>query len=333
MAPGELASLRRMYIIERGMVLYAGKVLTSGKLWAVDDVILTAGLLKYERLDRARTMTYVEYRELSRDDFMEVVANEPTAQRLIRKLAVFVALRRFMIARAMSVRSPEERFGRGTNFLSAMTSAANLQTLKEYDRLQAAERMAVAASTTDNSHSHFSSGGGAASGKALEEVNHSLVTLTETVVGIASAVSDMQRQLSHLQGHTPGPILRSGAEVEPASATAPISNELERSQMISNEQPTQLNRARTEPDQLGTSTMVRARAAMASCRSVSVMSADPSTGNGLHGGEQGAGRQFGRVSIRSSPAGGQGQTSRRRSRPRQRPPLVSNHDDGSTSDV
>jgi len=200
MAPGELASLRRMYIIERGMVLYAGKVLTSGKLWGVDDIILTAGLLKYERLDRARTMSYVEYRELSRDDFMEVVANEPMSQRLFRKLAILVALRRFMIAQAASVRSSPGQEGRGStpNLLSAMNSAANLQTLREYDRLQATERVAtaVAAATFDQS-----SIGSAASGKALEEVHHSLTTLTTAVAAIASAVSDMQRQLSHLEAH------------------------------------------------------------------------------------------------------------------------------------
>ena len=54
-------------MIERGVVLYRGRVLTYGKVWGHEDVILDDDLLQYARTDRARAMSFMEYRGLSRE--------------------------------------------------------------------------------------------------------------------------------------------------------------------------------------------------------------------------------------------------------------------------
>jgi len=100
MAPGELASLRTLYVIERGMILYRGAVLVHGRLWGHDDVLLTDGLLQYELPDRAQSLSYVETRELSRADLHDAAAADPDSWWLLRKLAVYLALRRFLVAAA-----------------------------------------------------------------------------------------------------------------------------------------------------------------------------------------------------------------------------------------
>ena len=61
LGPGELAQLRKLYVIERGLVLFESYVLTSGKIWGADEILLTDGLLKYAKNVRARAMSFVEF--------------------------------------------------------------------------------------------------------------------------------------------------------------------------------------------------------------------------------------------------------------------------------
>jgi len=102
MAPGELAQFRSMYIIERGLVLYRAQIMSAGKVWGDEDIVLTEALLKYERKDRARATTYVEYRQLKRGDLMDVAEGTPVVHKRLRKIAVLVALKRYIIDYAWS---------------------------------------------------------------------------------------------------------------------------------------------------------------------------------------------------------------------------------------
>ena len=55
LAPGEVAANKHLYVLSRGLVLYGGKVLSSGRVWG-EDVILhnQDNALPYV----ARAMTY-----------------------------------------------------------------------------------------------------------------------------------------------------------------------------------------------------------------------------------------------------------------------------------
>lgn len=103
-APGELASLLHLYVIERGLALDHGRILSTGKTWGENEVILTEGLLSFAREERARAMTYLEYRGISRDALQAVVNQFPATRTQLRRRAVFIATARKMVQLAKAER-------------------------------------------------------------------------------------------------------------------------------------------------------------------------------------------------------------------------------------
>jgi hypothetical protein len=101
-APAELCPNGYMYIVHRGIALYGGKVLTSGKVWGEDMILQSVHLRsKYA----ARCMTYVEVYMISRDDLIALATRFPATLKLIRRSAFRLGFRREMIRRA------EDRIG------------------------------------------------------------------------------------------------------------------------------------------------------------------------------------------------------------------------------
>jgi len=96
-APAELCPNGYMYISHRGIALYGGKVLTSGKVWG-EDMILSSAHLRSKYA--ARCMTYVEVYMISRDDLLQIAKSFPPTLRIIRRSAFRLAFRREMIRRA-----------------------------------------------------------------------------------------------------------------------------------------------------------------------------------------------------------------------------------------
>ncbi len=66
-APSEIPENTHLYVIERGAVVCAGRVLTSGKVWGADNILLTPNKLLEKYVGRARAMTYVEVFSISRE--------------------------------------------------------------------------------------------------------------------------------------------------------------------------------------------------------------------------------------------------------------------------
>jgi len=108
-APAELCPAGYMYIIHRGIALYGGKVLTSGKVWG-EDMILSSVHLRSKYA--ARCMTYVEVYMIGRDDLIELATKHPATLKLIRRSAFRLGFRREMIRRAqISIKTKEEAAG------------------------------------------------------------------------------------------------------------------------------------------------------------------------------------------------------------------------------
>ena len=63
-APGDIAPPEFLYVIERGVVLYRGKMLGENRLWG-EDIILQSTQLRQMYVGRA--LTYVEVHCVSRD--------------------------------------------------------------------------------------------------------------------------------------------------------------------------------------------------------------------------------------------------------------------------
>ena len=201
LAPGEQALLRKLYVIERGLVLHESFVLTTGKVWGTDEILLTDGLLKWGKALRARAMSFVELRELSRDDFMSVINKDHDACRLCRKLAVFVALRRLMIklARAATKSSSKLRiFDTIGAALNEGDAEGNLQAVEHLSEVGLLREQSGLASPPD----HQSLKKEAERGQKLDALTLSIeglatnqLALAKTVQSIATAVDDVKRHL------------------------------------------------------------------------------------------------------------------------------------------
>ena len=99
-SPGEIVARRALYVVERGVALYAGKIITAGKLWGMEDVLLPDSLLHLSLGNRGRAMTFLDVRCLSREVLVTVASRFPRAGWMIRKAGIMLALRRFMIKAA-----------------------------------------------------------------------------------------------------------------------------------------------------------------------------------------------------------------------------------------
>jgi len=103
-APEEVVPWGSMYIIERGIALYAGSILGKGKVWG-QDVILAGPGLRLRCL--ARTMTYLEVLALSREGLFTVVGFFPKVMERIRWKAIQLAFRRAVVKEAFTRRVKE----------------------------------------------------------------------------------------------------------------------------------------------------------------------------------------------------------------------------------
>ena len=96
-APGETTPLGNMYIVCRGLALYGGRLLGTGKVWGT-DVILRAVSLRLSYA--ARAMNYLEVFTIDREELETVAALFPTVARTVRAHAVRMAARRGFILEA-----------------------------------------------------------------------------------------------------------------------------------------------------------------------------------------------------------------------------------------
>ena len=127
-APAELCPPGYMYISHRGIALYGGKVLTSGKVWG-EDMILNSTQLRSKYA--ARCMTYVEVYMISREELLNLAKTFPPTLKIIRRSAFRLGFRREMIRRA-------------SESLREKAAAAGV-----VDKGSAAERMMVQISTKE----------------------------------------------------------------------------------------------------------------------------------------------------------------------------------------
>lgn len=90
-AIGEVASNGFLYIIHRGLALYGGRVITSGKVWGEDMILQSEWLV---RRFCARAMTYLEVFTISRPQLMEAAEAFPETALHLRRCAIRLAARR-----------------------------------------------------------------------------------------------------------------------------------------------------------------------------------------------------------------------------------------------
>ena len=128
LAPQELAPNRNLYIIHRGLILYGGRVLSSGMTWG-DDVILRDP--RYFLPFLARAMSFVDLFLVSRDNMLAMMEAFPISSKKIRRKQIYIALRRHMIREAKSIQDAaglltSKDLGADKDFLGVSHVAKNL---------------------------------------------------------------------------------------------------------------------------------------------------------------------------------------------------------------
>jgi hypothetical protein len=112
-APNDVAPRGYLYIVQRGVALYRGRVMTKGKVWGEDLILETVGL---RHKATARAMNFLEAYYLSRPELLTLSSRHPETAQAIRVHAIWLALRREIVRQAHAIKASAG---------SMMTSAAS----------------------------------------------------------------------------------------------------------------------------------------------------------------------------------------------------------------
>ena len=93
-APGEVAPMGPLYIVNRGLALYGGVVYSRGRYWG-EDMLLSPHLQKKYL---ALAMGFLEVFSLARDELLECASHFPETAKLLRHRAIRLACRRGIVA-------------------------------------------------------------------------------------------------------------------------------------------------------------------------------------------------------------------------------------------
>ena len=120
-APGDLAPTGFLYIIYDGLVLVRGKIQGKGHVWG-EDMVLQSVWLRSRHA--ARSMNFCAVFHLDRAVLLTMAERYPKTQKLIRRYAILVALRRQVIleARVLQASMEKEASGQATGGAGAFST-------------------------------------------------------------------------------------------------------------------------------------------------------------------------------------------------------------------
>ena len=102
----DYAPLGYLFIVQRGLMVFQGKVLTKGKVWG-EDVVLQSEQLKSPA--QARAMNYVAAYYISRTELLMVANRYPATAKKIRRFAIWLAFMREVVSLARLKKQHEEK--------------------------------------------------------------------------------------------------------------------------------------------------------------------------------------------------------------------------------
>ena len=102
---GEVINNGYLYIINRGIALFGGRVLTAGSVWG-EDMLLDSHWLMSKFC--ARAMTYLEVYTIGREQLMEAASQFPYTRKHLRRCAVRLAVRREFVRLSKLARAERE---------------------------------------------------------------------------------------------------------------------------------------------------------------------------------------------------------------------------------
>lgn len=143
LAPGEVAPQRVLYVVERGKVMFNGRILSRGMAWG-DEIILSDK--RYFLNCFARAIAYSDVTQLTQLTLESIVSAYPTSRLALRRMTVRLALRRHivMLARERKLllwqqQQQQGGAGEGEDGLQRDIASLSLSTAGDFmDRVQAA---------------------------------------------------------------------------------------------------------------------------------------------------------------------------------------------------
>ena len=104
-SPSDVAPTGYLFIVQRGIIMYKGKILTKGKIWGEDMVL---SLDEYRSKSPARAMNYVAAYYITRTELFMLAEKYPETLKGIRKYAAKLALAREIMILARAVRAKHQ---------------------------------------------------------------------------------------------------------------------------------------------------------------------------------------------------------------------------------
>ena len=89
--------MSQLYVLNRGVALYGGRVLTSGSIWG-QDMLLSCPALRSRA--SAKALSYLETQKIGRESLFSIAELFPRTRKVLRKYTGFLALRRQVVIMA-----------------------------------------------------------------------------------------------------------------------------------------------------------------------------------------------------------------------------------------
>ena len=208
-AAGETCPVGNLYVINRGIALYGARVLTAGKVWG-DDVILMNPDLRSPF--KARAMNYLETFTIDRHSLFKIADTFPRSRKVMRRCALIMALRRRM---AMYAAAKQAKLTALLGVEWESPADAGTPGLRVADRITHALEEAEMHSEKKSEAAHernkgrFAVGDGTALGAELHELAESMEQIQEeqresaarvesTLAVLMDAVHKIQKQQQQL---------------------------------------------------------------------------------------------------------------------------------------
>ena len=190
LAPGEVAPKRMLYVVQRGKVMFNGRILSRAMMWG-DDVILSDP--RYCLPCFARAIVYTDLTQLSGEKLAEVVSTYPESRVALRRSTILLALRRHivMIAKEKQKAMAIARGSKAGDFMDRVENAVTV--------IGAVQEHSMHIALELNKHVSYQTGEGAGGDVAVAEGGDVMAALSDLRAHMDHQLSKVTTELAEMR--------------------------------------------------------------------------------------------------------------------------------------
>jgi len=191
LAPGEVAPKRMLYVVQRGKVMFNGRILSRGMLWG-DDVILSDQ--RYCLPCFARAIVYTDLTQLSQAKLAEVISTYPDSRAALRRSTILLALRRHIV---MLAREKEQKGMKTDAFMGRVEDAVTvIGAVQEESMHIALELNKHVSYQTGEASAGAESGDGAEGGDVMAALRELRAHMDQQLGRVTTELAEMRREFN-----------------------------------------------------------------------------------------------------------------------------------------